>query len=74
MIIRKETVQKDTIRLEFIGRELSVDEKNFLDFTCSWIQGVLSARDQGFVSFAIKQLGNSLDMCSAYLKQHFPKY
>ena len=71
MIIRKETTQKDTIRLEFIGRDLTEHEKEFMNFTCSWIQGVLSTKDEGFVMFSIKQLGNSLEACTGYLKQRF---
>jgi len=71
MIIRKETTQKDTIRLEFIGRDLTEHEKEFMNFVCSWMQGVLSTKDEGFVMFSIKQLGKSLEACSDYLKKWY---
>jgi hypothetical protein len=67
-ISKKETVQKDTIRIEVIGRDLTEDEKNFLGWVASWCSGILSAKNSGFTLFSIEQLGKSLDACSLYLK------
>lgn len=72
MIIRKETTQKDTLRMEWIGRELTENEKRFVGFMGEWMVGVMSAKDEGFTHFAIKQLSASITNCSAYLKQNFP--
>jgi hypothetical protein len=52
-----------------MGRELSKEEKAFMDFTLSWIQGVMAAKNEGFTVYAIQQLGDSLDACSLYLKK-----
>lgn len=69
MIIQKKSPAGDTVRLEWMGRELSSDEKAFMDFNLSWINGVMSAKNSGFTIYAIQQLGDSLDACSLYLKK-----
>lgn len=72
MIIQKKMIREGTIRIEVMGmdRDLSTNEKAFLEYIASWCSGVLSTKNEGFTVYAIRQLGTSLDMCSAYLKNY----